>query len=258
MRERPFFEIHSMPVWELEGNPCPLEDCSEVRALRKAGFYEELMELAYELSWQLRYRDAIKIYDWAVLLRPGEHEARRLRGARYLSTLQPEKALPDLRKAVELGADPGDTGYSIGLCYYFMGDYAAAMEEFEEVYPLFTAEMGVATMFWHTAAAIRSGKEPTLMKLYREDMDVGHHTSYRFAIRLLSGLMTPEEALTLMEQEEEDLEYAMMAYGTLLYCEREGDFEKAKELRERILRRDSFWIGYAYLAAWNDRRREAA
>ena len=258
MRERPFFENHSLPVWELDGNPCPLEDSDEVKALRKAGFYDELMELAYELGWQLRYRDAIKVYDWAILLRPHEHEARRKRGGRYLSTLQPEKALPDLEKAIELGADAGDTGYSIGLCYYFMGDYAAAMAKFEEIYPLFTAEMGIAAMYWHTAAAIRSGKEPTLMKLYREDMDVGHHTSYRFSMRLLSGLMTIEEALTLMEEEEEDLEYAMMAYGVLLYYERAGEMEKAKEIRERILRRDSFWIGYAFLAAWNDRRRETA
>ena len=256
MREKPFAEIHSIPAWELDGTPCPLEDSSEVKALRKAGFYEELMELAYELSWQLRYRDAIKIYNWAVLLRPSEHEAVRLRGARYLSTLQPEKALPDLRKAIELGADEGDTGYSIGLCHYFMGDYAAAIEEFERIYPLFTAEMGIATMFWHTAAAIRSGKESVLLPLYREDMDVGHHTSYRFSVRLLSGLMTVEEALPLIENEEDDLEHAMMAYGALLWYERNGEYERAREMRDKILRRDDFWIGYAFLAAWNDRRRE--
>ncbi len=61
---------------------------------------------------------------------------------------------------------------------------------------------------------------------------------------------------TLLQQEESDLEYSMLAYGSFLWLRSSGEEEAADKLLRSILPRDSFWISYAYIAAWNDCRKK--
>jgi hypothetical protein len=43
-----------------------------------------------------------------------------------------------------------------------------------------------------------------------------------------------------------------MAYGVAAVLKQDGHREEADELIREIVRRDGFWISYAYIAAWND------
>ena len=58
------------------------------------------------------------------------------------------------------------------------------------------------------------------------------------------------QALHALQNQPDDLEYSIMAYGVAEFLAHNG--MDSAELRERILTRDSFWISYCYVAAWKD------
>ena len=61
-----------------------------------------------------------------------------------------------------------------------------------------------------------------------------------------------DEYLKWIEEEPEDLEYAMKAYAACVVLERKGQLAERDALLAKIVARDSFWIGYGYIAAFND------
>ena len=65
--------------------------------------------------------------------------------------------------------------------------------------PLCDDEMGIAVLYWHTLSAVRTEKAPTLLKYYRPDMAVGHHTAYEKAMRVWSGTTPLAAALEMLE-----------------------------------------------------------
>ena len=72
---------------------------------------------------------------------------------------------------------------------------------------------------------------------------------------LAVGALTWEEMQTLLWSEQSDLEYSMLAYGSAVFRRAFGRKTEAEALLQSILPRDSFWISYAYIAAWNDRNK---
>ena len=86
-------------------------------------------------------------------------------------------------------------------------------------------------------------------------MDVGHHTAYEFAMRTASEKLSLTDALLQLSQEREDLEYSIKAYGIYAILMKMQEEDMARMLLDAIIRRDKFWISYAYIAAWNDSRR---
>lgn len=249
-----FADIHAMPDSQLGGAPCIVADSPEVAALRRAETFEDLMALAKALVFQLRYREALKIYDRAVALESDNILCYRQRAPRLINTLQPEKAAADLEKCRALGGAEDDISYRLGIARYLAGDYAAAMAEEAICYPLVDEEMGIAAMYWHTLSAWRAGAEPELLnRHYHPGMAVGHHTAYEGAMSLPAGARSEEEILHRLEDPAiTDLEYSMLAYGVSAYLDHIGRSGPAAKLRASILPRDGFWISYAYLAAWND------
>ena len=58
--------------------------------------------------------------------------------------------------------------------------------------------------------------------------------------------------LAELDTEEDDLQFAMTAYGLCVLLETHGELEKADALREKLLARDGFWFCFSYLAAYSD------
>lgn len=247
-----FADLHAGPDSQLGSAPCRMADSPEVEALRQAESFEDLLALAKALCFQLRYREALTVYDRAIALEPENILGYRQRAPRYINTLQPEKAVKDLLKCRELGGDEADLSYRLGIAQYLAGDFEAAMREEEICYPLVDEEMGIAALYWHTMSALRLGTEPTLLRYYRPEMQVGHHTAYERVMALSSGSLPWEEMQTLLQEEPSDLEYSMLAYGSSVFCRSLGHEGEAETLLRSILPRDNFWISYAYIAAWND------
>lgn len=108
-----------------------------------------------------------------------------------------------------------DCLYRIGLAHYYAGRYAQALETFENGMSLCDEEMGIAVIYWHTLSAVRAEEAPTLLKYYRLDMAVGHHTAYKKAMQVWSGITPLSAMLQMLESEEDDLEYGITLYGLL-------------------------------------------
>ena len=97
--------------------------------------------------------------------------------------------------------------------------------------------------------------EPTFMRQpYRPDLYVGHHTSYEKAMRVAAGFAPMEDMLAELDTEEDDLQFAMTAYGLCVLLETHGETEKVDALREKLLARDGFWFCFSYRAAYSDHK----
>lgn len=246
-----FADIHASAESQLGHISCAIEDSPEVAALRCAREPEQLLQLAQALGFQLRYREAAEVCSQAISLLPGDIRPIRLRAARHLSTLQTEKAISDFLTCRALGGDEMDISYRLGLCYYMAERYEDAMAELSRCLPLCDDEMGVAVIFWHTLSAWRADRMPVLLyRSYHSDMQVGHHTAYDFAMQVASEQLPLSAALTRLNNEPEDLEFSIMAYGIAEFMKHNG--LAYQPLMQTLLRRDSFWISYCYIAAWND------
>ena len=252
MRHNVFSEVHASARSQMLDLPCGLEDDEKLTKLREDTSYEGLKALASELCYRLRYREAIEIYYEMERQRPDDLYPVRQRAAKHINTLQPFKAIDDFTKSRKLGAKEDDITYRIGISYYLAGDWEMAMAEEKACLPLVDGEMGRAAIYWYSLAALKAGEVPWLIRYYSEDMYVGHHTSYRAGVRLISGLVDIGEYLEWIEEEPEDLEYAMKAYAACVVLESRGRLAERDALLKRIVARDSFWIGYGYIAAFSD------
>ena len=248
--ESPFDALHAGIESQILNLPAGIPNSQAIRQAKSLpDSVEKFCALGKALSRQLRYREAIDAYTEGVKLEPENLPLLRLRAGRYLTTLQSDPAIADFEKCLTLGAEKLDCHYRIGLAQYYAGRYEQAMEAFEGCMPLCDDEMGIAVLYWHTLSAVRTEKAPTLLKYYRPDMAVGHHTAYEKAMRVWSGTTPLAAALEMLEREEDDLEYGITLYGLLWH----PDCAEKARLSQMLLRRDGFWPSFAYLAAWRDR-----
>lgn len=248
--ESPFDALHAGIESQILNLPAGIPNSQAIRQAKSLpDSVEKFCALGKALSRQLRYREAIDAYTEGVKLEPENLPLLRLRAGRYLTTLQSDPAIADFEKCLTLGAEKLDCLYRIGLAQYYAGRYEQAMEVFEGCMPLCDDEMGIAVLYWHTLSAARTEKAPMLLKYYRPDMAVGHHTAYEKAMRVWSGTMPLSAALEMLEREEDDLEYGITLYGLLWH----PDCAEKARLSQMLLRRDGFWPSFAYLAAWRDR-----
>ena len=248
-----FDDIHAMPDSQLGGAPCRVADSSDTAAARGAEDFDGLGRLAKALNFQLRYREALDVYAQMLRLRPDDYDTLRARAPREINTLQPRRAIEDLLRCRALGGDEADLAYRLGIAYYLAGSYAAAMREEAACFPLVDDEMGVAVIYWHTMAALKSGAEPVLLReKYHAGMRCGHHTAYDAAVSFCAGLTPRDTFFAAMERTDSDLDFSMLAYGASVFLLSERENEESDRLRKAVVARDGFWISYANLAAWND------
>ena len=248
-----FDDIHASCETELRGLPCGLEDSGKVAEIRAtATNYDGYIALGKALSEQLRYRESADAYTSALLEKPGDMVALRLRAGRYLSSLQIEKAYVDFTRCLNMGGDELDIKYRLGLCDYYARNDSRAMEWLEACLPIADDEMGIAVIYWHTMCAYRSGKPASLLTAYHTGMEVGHHFAYEKAVRVCAGACSISEIIAQLKNKSEDLHYTITAYGLSLYLRQTGAEAEGQELLENVLARNGFWPCYAYLAAWND------
>ena len=247
-----FSDNHAMPDSQLSGLPCTVGDDPATAEARQGDSFASKKALAQALDFQLRYRESIGVYDALIAERPGDIQLIRTRAARYISTLQPRKAIGDLLMCRASGMEEGDIGYRLGIAYYLAGEYPGAMRETAGYFSRAADEMGIAAMYWHTLAAWRCGEQAELLGYYHPGMDVGHHTAYERVMALAAGVLPESSFLEILDAEASDLEYAMLAYGYARWLIQSGRDAETRQMLGTIVSRDGFWIAYGYLAAWND------
>ena len=256
-----FADVHASYESQFRNLPHGLSDTDELLACRaKPQTYETLLELADALCWQLRFREAIDALTQAVKLEPERMEAYRKRGPKYLDTLQFEQALGDYTRCEQAYGVSVMSRYRIGMAHDLMGNYGAAARAFSDSLAITPRDddMYIADVYWLTLSQLRAGKadaaQKTLQRHYRPDMYVGHHTAYEKAMRVAAGAAQMEDILAELDEEPDDLQFAMTAYGLCVLLESEQKQAKANALRKKLLSRDGFWFCFSYLAAYNDRK----
>ena len=254
-----FADVHASHESQFQNLPHGLADTDEILTCRaKPQTYENLLELADALCWQLRFREAIDALTQAVKLEPERMEAYRKRGPKYLDTLQFERALTDYTRCEQADGVSVMSRYRIGMAHYLMGKYGDAICAFADSLAIAPQDddMYIADVYWLVLSQLRAGKADAAQKIlrqhYRPDMYVGHHTAYEKAMRAAAGYAQSEDILQALDAEPDDLQYAMTAYGLCVLLESAGEQEKANALREKLLARDGFWFCFSFLAAWRD------
>ena len=248
-----FDDIHESKESQLANAPVITQDTAEIKAIRQLPETEEnLVKLENALKRQLRFKECIEILTKLIMRCPDNTDHVRQRAGRYLSILRYDKAIWDFLTCLSRGGDKLDIYYRMGLCRYFEGNYESALALFEDAYNLADDEMGIAAMYWHTLACAKSGSFKLLLTHYSPDMKTGHHTAYDLAVSVWANVTTPENALLKIQNEPDDMEYDIAAYGIALYYKSLGNEEKYTQLMQSIIARDGFWHCFAYLAAYND------
>ncbi len=255
---RYFDDLHTQKESQWGDAPCSVGDTAEIAALRERRDPDGVLALGDALSRQLRYREAAEVFGRYIALRPGDFAGYRRRAARELALLRVEEAREDFLRARELGENPVEIAYRLGICAYLAEDYAQACAQFEQCWPQCGEELGIGAMYWHALASIRRGVPSALLGEYRERMQVGHHTAYEKAVRVLTGADSCEALLRRLERETDGLEYVIALYGVCVLLQGEGRKAEYARWSRSLLERDEFWPCLAYLAAWNDSRRESA
>ena len=260
-----FADVHASHESQFQNLPHGLSDTDEIRACRaKPQTYENLLELADALCWQLRFREAIDVLTQAVKLEPERMEAYRKRGPKYLDTLQFEQALADYTHCEQADGVSVMSRYRLGMAHYLMGKYGDAIRAFSDSLAIAPQDddMYIADVYWLVLSQLRAGQaneaQKTLQQHYRPDMYVGHHTAYEKAMRVAADFAPMEDMLAELDAEEDDLQFAMTAYGLCVLLEAHGETEKADALREKLLSCDGFWFCFSYLAAYNDETKNRA
>ena len=157
-----------------------------------------------------------------------------------------------------------ESRYRVGMAQYMLQNYDAATAAFAGSLAIAPQDddMYIADVYWLVLSQLRAEKadetQKTLQQHYRPDMYVGHHTAYEKAMRVAAGAVPMEDMLAELDTEEDDLQFAMTAYGLCVLLESTGEQEKADALREKLLSRDGFWFCFSYLAAYHDQTKKRA
>lgn len=255
---------------QLYGAPDAVEDNERVRELRRAlkddpDDGELYIKFGDALSYQLRYIEAISAYTKAIDRMPGSIAGYQKRGGRYLTTLQLERAYKDFTHCGSFGQN-AEIELLSGLTAYMLKRYTEAKAHFNVWISIAgddTEEL-VAVIYWYILCCVKDRDDENMRDVlarYSPDMYIGHHTAYQCGIKLFRGDITSDEAMKMAEAaggDDRDLEYSMIVYAVANYEYMCGNTEGYTKYLDMILLRDTFWAGFASLAALNDRHPEVA
>jgi len=196
---------------------------------------------------------------------PDDGELYMKRGGRYLTTLQLKRAYADFTRCGSFGKNAQIELLS-GLTTYLLRKYGEAKAHFNNWISLAgdDSEELVAVIYWYILCCVKDRDNEGMRDMlarYSPDMHIGHHTAYQCGIRLFLGEITTDEAMKTAEAangEDCDLEYGMIVYAVANYEYMRGNAEGYMKFLDMVLLRDTFWAGFASIAALNDRHPEAA
>ena len=112
--------------------------------------------------------------------------------------------------------------------------------------------MKIAIIYWHTLCCLQANIAPSLLPEFHSDMNVGHHTAYQFAVSVFAGKINADAALAQLEDEKDDLNYVIAAYGLCGCLSPTGRAKECDVLKGKLLACSKVWPCIAYLAAVGD------
>ena len=219
--------------------------------------------------WQ--YRQAMRLYDRAAELAPGDWRPVRFRGHRYLSVREFERGIQDLERAREIAPLNWDVAYHLGLAYFLAGLFDQAATEYLRCLELAEdpaareaagdpdfrscsangddPESLVAMMEWAVRALERAGRMEEATALVASlpgDLAVEENIAYYHNLLLHRGEKTEAELLDLGPGSPYRLE--TVGFGIANRRLARGDTEGALDLLRQLVA-DPWWPGFGRIAA---------
>jgi tetratricopeptide (TPR) repeat protein len=263
--------------------PPPLD--GDLRASREADLADARTELAADSTdperwiWVGRrqaylgqYREAIETFSQGMERFPDDARFHRHRGHRHLTVRQPEQAVADFRRGLELREGMADAvepdglpnplgiplstlhfnlWYHLGLAHWVQGEWEDAARAWEACMTVSTnPDLRVATSYWLYQALHRLGREADaealLVELPAGD-EVIENDSYLTLLRLFRG---DEEADALLATgDPTSLGGATVGYGVGIHLLLQGREDEARATLQRVLEAPEQWPAFGYLAA---------
>ena len=233
---------------QLYGAICNAYDTEEMFWLRQNDDYQSKVKLGLLLSGQYRFREAIDAFLSAGKLKADDASLYTRLGGAYLTTFHFKESINAYHTALSLGASEKSIAYPLGVWHYLDGDYDTAAKFFPKCLPC-EGEMKIAVIYWEILSSLKCGKSPTLVDEYHDDMNLGHHTAYKFAVSVMLGRTDTKAALTSLKAEKDDLNYVVASYGIAEYLIATEKVEEGKKLMGEVLKRKNVWPCISYLAA---------
>lgn len=239
---------------QLYGGVCDIYDTEEMCWLRMSDDFQSKTKLASLLISQYRYNDALRAFYDALKIKEDVSLYIKIAGTN-LTLLKFGEAKKAYDKAISLGVSEKALSYPLAIRLYLMGEYEKAAEAFQKCLPC-DDELKIVVIYWELLSSLQSGVESVLKNEYSEKMNVGHHTAYEKAVRVILGKEDVDEAVSLLESIKSDLDYVVASYGIYKYLEHTGRKADAKKLEEKILERENMWPCISFLALLAEKGKE--
>ena len=232
---------------------------------------EHIIWYGRRLAYLGQYKEAINIYTKGIGLHPNNARFYRHRAHRYITLRCYDKAIDDLKKAVELTREQVDEieqdgipneknfptstlqtniYYHLGLAYYLKGDNRQALLAWEKCLDISgNDDMKVATLNWLNLLLRKMGRQKDADQHLREvskEMEIIENHDY-FDI-LLMYKTNDVSKLVAKTQSQQMLSNATLGFALGSYYQVKGNKEKAKELFEKVVAGNQ-WSSFGYIAA---------
>ncbi len=202
-----------------------------------------------------RFRDAIATFTRGIQAAPNDARCYVLRGHRYISTRQFDKALADLKRAAEL--DPAAEGlwYHLGLAHYLVGGFEPAAAAYQKSRDMARDDNGVVSASdWMYMSLRRAGKnaesEKVLERITPEMKVSGGEQSYFNRLLLYKGLKKEADIMPAGPPADMAAEVtaATIGYGVANWHLYNGRKAEARKLFAQIVQGKS-WAAFGFIAA---------
>jgi tetratricopeptide (TPR) repeat protein len=196
-----------------------------------------------------RLRDAIDTFTRAIKLAPDNARLYRLRGHRYISSRQFDKAVADLERAAKLSDREFDIWYHLGLAYYLKRDFARAADAYTRARDAGTKDDNIiAASNWLYASLRRqkkSAEAARALERIRPDMNVQEDKMYFALLLFYKGLKQESEVL---HPQLTDMEAATVGYGIGNWHLYNGRPARARQVFQNIVAGKE-WAAFGFISA---------
>jgi tetratricopeptide (TPR) repeat protein len=196
-----------------------------------------------------RLRDAIDTFTRAIKLAPDNARLYRLRGHRYISSRQFDKAVADLERAAKLSDREFDIWYHLGLAYYLKRDFARAADAYTRARDAGTKDDNIiAASNWLYASLRRqkkSAEAARALERIRPDMNVQEDKMYFALLLFYKGLKQESEVL---HPQLTDMEAATVGYGIGNWHLYNGRQARARQVFQNIVAGKE-WAAFGFISA---------
>ena len=259
---RLFSEIHEEYDTQFENAVSIVSDDADTAAARSKAATcpntENLLSLGGALCFQLRYKEAAKVYSQVLSSDPLNYTANRKLALCMLKTRDFSKARELFALCDRLNPDDLDIVYRQGLCEFYDGNFSAAERFFLRCYPYAqgNGDIYIAVMYWHILTLVRLNKDISdALSKHSQNIEIGHHFGYLLACRLFAGEDTVGH-LTASTSDADEMTRTILLYGVYHYFLMQNKRTGACAALREMLSLKTYWGSFAWIAAYGDGIRE--